>query len=928
MRKVFYSLVLAIVCLLVVQEGFAQKGQISGALTDSSGKSPVAYATITVFTAQDTTIVTYRMSDEAGKFKVPGLPVNKPLRAVITATGFDVWRQEFTLTPDNNQLEIPTIKMLPNVQELEEVLVISERPPVVVRKDTIEFNAAAFKTLPTALVEDLLKKFPGVDVDKEGNITVNGRKVNKMLVEGKEFFGSDPKIASKNLPANLIDKVQVVDDKEELQRNPDLSAGEVGQVINLKLKKSIKQGWFGKLYAGAGTDERYEAGGIVNMFRDTLQVSALGYTNNLNRSGFGYQDVMNIGGFNRNNINSMMVSSTGGFALNDISFGGLGQGLQRTTGGGLNANTLLGKKTTLSLQYFYGQNNGVVQQKTLRQQFFSDTTLYSDRLNDAETNDYSHRISAYLKTQLDSTSTLEYRPSFSFVKKDAHSIDSSFTRSNFDPQINKSINEQQQRSKGFSMQQELSYSKQFKKKGRSFYATLNFNMNNNKADQYNDVENQFYKTNNSTLLQQLRNQDQQSWNGRLYLNYNEPLTKSLSLRFTQTLELFHDKDNIASFEYDHATGKYTIPDETFTNGLERDGLRNSTFAGLSYKYKKWTITPGATWRYLEIDNEFKKDPSLKQSFSFIMPAISIRWDKWSFNYNVFVNEPQITDLQPTVNNTNPLFISMGNPALKPTKSHSLSVNAYSYDAKNSINYNLYLNGAISEDAVIRQRIINDNGVQVSSPVNTDGVWRGQMSASMRKQYKYGSKWKISVGPSVYATYNQSLVLLNQNRSTTKNFMFNPGVNASINWDDKIELNPRYGPAWSKASYEDNIYPGLELWRHTAATDLIVRMPKKIVWETSLDYNYNPQVAAGLQKNIYRWNAAVNFLFLKQDKGQLKLSVFDILNQNNSVYRNISENFITDTETLSLRRYFLLTFTYNIRNFAGGKVGGRDRFLMF
>ncbi|MFD2919622.1 outer membrane beta-barrel protein [Terrimonas rubra] len=927
MRKVFYSLVLSVICLLGVKAGFAQKGQISGSLTDSSGKSPVAYATITVFTAQDTSIVTYRMSDETGKFKVPGLPVNKALRAVITATGFDVWRHEFTLTAENNQLEIPAIKMLPNVQELEEVLVVSERPPVVVRKDTIEFNAAAFKTLPTALVEDLLKKFPGVDVDKEGNITVNGRKVNKMLVEGKEFFGTDPKIASKNLPANLIDKVQVVDDKEELQRNPDLSAGEVGQVINLKLKKSIKQGWFGKLYAGAGTDERYEAGGIVNMFRDTLQVSALGYTNNLNRSGFGYQDVMNIGGFNRNNINSMMVSSTGGFALNDISFGGLGQGLQRTSGGGINANTLLGKKTTLSLQYFYGQNNGVVQQKTLRQQFFSDTTLYSDRVNDAETNDYSHRISAYLKTKLDSTSTLEYRPSFSFVKKDANSTDSSMTTSNFDPLINKSINEQRQRSKGFSMQQELSYSKQFKKKGRSFYATLNFNLNNNKADQYNDVENQFYKTNSSTLLQQLRNQDQHSWNGRLYVNYNEPLTKSLSLRLTQTLELFHDKDNIASFEYDHATGEYIIPDEAFTNGLERDGLRNSTFAGVSYKYKKWTITPGATWRYLQIDNEFKKDPSLKQSFSFIMPAISVRWDKWNFNYNVFVNEPQITDLQPTVNNTNPLFISMGNPALKPTKSHSLSVNAYSYDAKNSINYNLYLNGNISEDAVIRQRTINENGVQVSSPVNTDGVWRGQMSASMRKQYKYGSKWKISAGPSIYATYNQSLVLLNQNRSTTRNFMFNPGVNASINWDDKIELNPRYGPAWSKASYEDNIYPGLELWRHTAATDLIVRMPKKIVWETSLDYNYNPQVAAGLQKNIYRWNAAVNFLFLKQDKGQLKLSVFDILNQNNTVYRNIAENFITDTEILSLRRYFLLTFTYNIRNFAG-KVGGRDRFLMF
>lgn len=928
MRSITVCLVW-ICCLLFPTILFAQnKGQVSGALTDSSGKLPVAYATVTIFNARDTSIVTYRMTDETGKFKVPGLPLNKELRAVITATGYGVFRKEFILAGDSTDMNWGKLTMFSDVQELEEILLVAERPPVVVKKDTIEFNATAFKTLPTALVEDLLRKFPGVDVDKEGNITVNGRKVNRLTVEGKEFFGSDPKVASKNLPANLIDKVQVTDDKEQQQRNPDLAAGELGQVINLKLKKSIKQGWFGKLYAGAGTDERYEAGGIINMFKDTTQVSVLGYTNNLNRSGFGFQDVMNIGGFSRNNVNSIMINSNGGFALNDISFGGMGQGLQRTTGGGANFNTILSKKTTLSMQYFYGQNNGIIQQKSLRQQFFGDTTLYSNRVNDAETNDYSHRISAYIKTKIDSTSTLEYRPSFNIVKKDAWSIDSSETTSNFDPQINKSINEQNQRSNGFSMQHDLSYNKQFKKKGRSLYATLNFSLNNNNTDQYNDVENQFYKTGTSSLLQQLRTQDQQSWNGRVYVNYNEPLTKSLSLRFTQTLEMFHDEDNIASFEYDHATGKYIIPDELFTNGLQRDGLRNSTFAGLNYKYKKWTFTPGATWRYLQIDNDFTKDPSLKQQFSFLMPALSIRWDKWSFNYNVFVNEPQITDLQPTVNNTNPLFITAGNPALKPTKSHSMSVNAYSYDVKNDINYNMYFNGTINQDAVVRQRTIDENGVQVSSPINTDGVWRAQMSASLRKQYKYGAKWKIGLGPSIYATYNQNLVLLNDNRSTAKNFMLNPGLNASFNWDDKVEFNQRYGPTWNKASYEDNVYPGLSLWRHTSVTDLIVRLPKRIVWETSLDYNYNPQVADGIQKNIFRWNAAVNLLFLKQDKGQLKLSVFDILNQNNTVNRSINENFITDSQTLALQRYFLLTFTYNIRNFGGGKVGGRDRFLLF
>src|SRR6185369_74201 len=237
--------------------------------------------------------------------------------------------------------------------------------PVVVKKDTIEFNASSFKTLPTALVEDLLRKLPGVQVDADGNIMANGKKVNRILVDGKAFFGDDPKMATKNLPANVIEKVQVTEDKDEAARNTDGDLTNIGQVINLTLKKGIKKGWFGKAYGGIGTKDRYEIGGIANVYRDTMQLSLLAFSNNVNLSGFSFKEVQDLGGFNRSGFNSMMVTTRGGntgFALNGISFGGIDAGISKSTGVGFNLNHAPTKNKSFFLQYFYGNSNNNVQQ--------------------------------------------------------------------------------------------------------------------------------------------------------------------------------------------------------------------------------------------------------------------------------------------------------------------------------------------------------------------------------------------------------------------------------------------------------------------------------------------------------------------------------------------------------------------------------------
>ena len=912
-------------CSLTVALASMAQGSIKGKLVDSTGKQNLALATVTVFKAKDTAIITYRLSDPQGEFKVPGLPLDVPCRVVISFSGYRVIRKEFELTAAQSQLDLGTFKMYHDAQSLEEVLVTAERPPISVKKDTIEFNATAFKTLPTALVEDLLKKLPGVDIDNSGNITVNGRAVNRILVDGKDFFGGDPKVATRNLPANIIDKVQVVDDKEQLDQDPNINRAQLGQVINLKLKKSIKQGWFGKAYAGGGTDDRYEAGAILNMFRDTLQVSVLGFSNNLNRAGFGLGDVMSTGGFQRSGVNSVAINSDGGFSLNGVSFGGMGQGITRSTGGGININNEFGKKVTLNLQYFYGQNNNRFDQLSNTQQFFQDTSLTTRNLTQQESDEYTHRIGGALRWKLDSFSNLRFTPQLSLKKNLSDRLLASSSGSNYAALLNESNNRQHVQGNDIGYSHNIFYNRTFRKKERTLNINHGFNIYNASNDQFNDITDTFYKAPASKrVLNQLRDRDADNFRVSLSANYNEPLTKTLGLRLSANGEYFKDNDELNTYNKDISGEDYTIINPSLSNGVKRSGSRGSFTSALNWIIKKWTIRPGVTFQTLDIDNEFAKNPTINQNFNYLMPALTVSVKEWFFNYSVNVREPQATDLQPVVDNTNTLYQQLGNPSLVPTQSHNINLNYNKFNTKNNVSLFVYLNGSIDKDAVIRERSVDDKGVQITRPINADGIWRFSGNVNVSKQFKFKSNWQLSIRGSVYTEFNRSLVIVNNNRSEVKNWRSTPTISGSFNMKDKLELTQRYSIGWNRSVYESDVYPDLEVITHTSTSEVIVRLPKHFVWESSIDYIYNPQTAPGVRKSNVRWNAGLNYMFLKDDKGQLKLSVYDLLNQNISVSRVTRENYIQDNQTTILRRYFLLTFTYNIRSF-GAPAGGQRNF---
>ncbi len=929
MRKI--RVVILGILLSITGQAFAQQGTLKGKLFDSVSKQALPLATITVFRAKDTSIVTYRLSDPQGNFKIPGLPSSLDLRAVITSSGYKVYRKEFSFSSSMTELDLGVIHLATDTSELDQVLVIAERPPVSIKKDTIEFNATAFKTLPSALVEDLLKKLPGVEVDPDGNMRVNGRAVNRILVDGKEFFGGDPKVATRNLPANLIDKVQVVDDKEQLTQNPDITKGELGQVINLKLKKAIKKGWFGKAYAGGGSGSKthYELGAIVNSFRDTLQVSALAYSNNLNKSGFSLGDIEKLGGFGRSGFNSLSVWSDGGVAVNGVSFGATGQGIQRSSGGGINISHDPSKKLKLNFQYFYGTINSNYESLANTQQFYRDTTLFTRAESKQVSDDYNHNVSSNIKWTPDSMTNIIFRPNVTFRKNLVDRNMATTNSSNYEPLLNESNNQLHSTTKDVNFSQELTFDRRFRKTGRYFSFYSNMNYNTSRGDQTNNVESVFYDGQpSSDNLDQLRKRDYNNFTINGSITYNEPLSKRWFLRLSNNFDYFKSKDDLNTYDWNPSTNRYELLNADLTNGLDRSGIRNNSTVGISYRYKKLSIQPVLQATILNFSNVYLKGGTIDQHYNYFFPGININYGAFNAGYRASVNAPSAGDLRPVVDNTNPLYQTYGNPNLKPTISHNFNGGLYKFDAKRSINYSVNFNGNVEANSVIRVRSVSDKGVQITQPINVDGIWRINTSLMFSKQYKLINSLTLSLRPSFNYGFSRSVVIVNNVRSRYDSWSTSPAMNVAFNFKDLVEISQRYSVSYRENRYQSSNFRNSFVTTHFSTTELVVRMPKNWVWESSVDYRYNPQVTPGISKNIVRWHGGLNYLFLKEQKGQLRFYVYDILKQAVNSYRTVAENYIQDVQSSTLTRYFLLTFSYNIRDFKGGKVGGRQSIFFF
>ncbi len=914
----------------------AQSGTISGKMTDSSGKKPLALTTITIFKAKDTVIVTYRLTNEVGEFKIPGLPFDIPLRLLATYSGYEGFRQDFTLTAEKPIFNFGSLKMVNTSKQLDEVIVFSERPPVIIRQDTIEFNASAFKTLPTALLEDLLKKLPGMQVDENGDLTYNGRKANRIMVDGKRFFGDDPKMATRNLPSNLVDKIQVTDDKEQIALNNDGDMSNIGVVINLTLKKNIKKALFGKVYGGGGSDGHYETGGIINTFRDTLQMSMLAYSNNINRSGFSIQDVNSLGGFNRSGFNSMSMWTGGGregFAINGISFGGLGSGITTSTGAGFNLNHSPSKKFSLFAQYFYGGSHNDIVSEGNTQRFFGDTILFTKGLGTSVTKTDAHSISAGGNWNKDSLTYMSFSGSavFNTNHSTANSIGTNDNNKLGAVSNGNGNNYTNGSSDAYSYSINLSH-RFAGKKGRSISFYNGFSYTRNPVDYINEsINNYIYPSSSTLVLQQLRSTNSPNTNANLNINYSNLVTSKLTIRLNQRVDYTNLAQLIGVYSKHAANGFYDSLNTLLSNDLRREQLRWGSVFSMSYRINKVSLNFGATQMEQWINNSYAKgSANSKLHYSNLLFNTGLNWKRVNVNISQDVSAPSISYMNPVTDNSNPFYIVNGNPGLLPSKQTNFSINGNIVNIKTNTSYYGNINASTVDDAVIQSLVVNSTGVQVSTPVNVNGVKRLNLNFRVNKQYKKNPRFIFSVDMGANGNYNHTPMLFNNVMSETSSYSLTPSLRFNMNWHDVVEFNPSMNISLRKNTYTNPSFATTDYTGQNLQSEFIVRLPKKFVWETNVAYNYISNLAPGLPKSNVYWNAALTFLMFKEDKGQIKLAVYDILNRNNNVNRWINGNVITDSRTNVLQRYFMLTYTYNIRALAGQKtkVGGKQTGGMF
>lgn len=471
------------------------------------------------------------------------------------------------------------------------------------------------------------------------------------------------------------------------------------------------------------------------------------------------------------------------------------------------------------------------------------------------------------------------------------------------------------------------------KRTRTFSLYHSLSRDDNPSDNITESVNDYlYPSPYTMVFEQLRSNRTPAINANMNASYNDQLTKKLSLRLTTRYTYSKTNQDIFTFGKYRQTGEYDSLNIALSSGLHREESRWYNGISFGYKINKVTVNLGTNWALQWINNNFtsKANASSQQHYSNLLMNMSINWKRYNFNFSQDVSAPFINYLNPVPDSSNPYNIAHGNPGLLPTKRNSFNLNGSFYNVKSNLNISTNAGISFGDNAIIRAVEFGTNGVQTTRPINVNGELNANFSVRVSKQYKRKQGFNFTVETGLYGGLGKIPMYYNKVMSDVTRITAGPSLGLSFNWDDVVEFTQRYAPSYIRNSYSNAIFSNTDAITQSLFGEIIVRMPKKLVWESNVSYRYNNQLAPGIPKDNIYWNAALSLLMLKEDKGQLKLSVYDILNRNNSVFRLINANTIVDNRSNVLQRYFTLTFTYNVRAMGAAKqkVGGKQSLFMF
>jgi hypothetical protein len=898
MKTLLALLILTATCLFASAQN---KASLKGIVTDSLSKSPLEYATVAVVNAKDTSLVAYTITEKNGSFKLTGLPVNRGTKLIISYIGYNTHRQILELKPGEAS-DLGQISL--SGKSLNEVTIKGESSPIVMRKDTIEFSAEAFKTRPNATVEELLMLLPGVQVNMDGSIVINGTGSSKVLVNGKAFFGASGTVATKNLDADMIDKIQVYDDRDEDPLHK-ISQIDVKKIINLKLKSSIKKSTIGKIYASAGTRDRYDVGGIFSTFRDTLQVSIVTTAGNTNARGYGYGDLNEMSGFQR----------SGSSRVNQRNFSGeYVNGFVNDLRNAININNDYGTKLKLNLAYYNLNSSSRTQGKSLTEQTIDSTLLTSAATSGTRKRKHTNIVEGLFEYKPDTANSFKYQPVFEYTPQRNTDFTDASRFNTQNPVLSNSTidNNEKVLNKGFSHW--FNYFHNFKKKGEMVYVGHSLNLNRGTADRFNyDNLASFVPAQPSRLFDRYTDYSTRKNEVTLEGSYVYPFTKKLTVDVFSNTRYYDATDQTLLYDKNLGTGRY----EDFVEGQSTDLTRYTYIQNLKpqliYQFNaNINIRLGLDGEFQYLINRFNSNISdQRQQFFVVLPSVKINAKNFYLDYYVWYLQPGIADMQPITREINPLYKIVGNPDLKPTRSHNLTLNFSKYITPKKLNVNAYLYMKSNTSSFVQQNVLDGNGAITTTTINSGASTYAYASGGIGKQLgnpqKVGANLSVSLSPNL----NSTPFYLNGDKGTQHTYGMSMIVAGSVNYKTALRFNLNYYFSSSLTEYEDLDYHAVKTYSHTIYDAATIRATNKLSFQVNHAFTYNPNVQPGFQKSSHNVYMNATLAMFKKDRGQIKFSVFDLLNQNISVNRYAGANSIVTNEQEILKRYFLLGFQYKI-----------------
>lgn len=917
-------------------EGRQQNILLKGKVVEGPNQQPMIGAVVQVKTVTDSLLVS-AVTGADGTFEV-SRPFIPTVVVEITFLGY----QKISKTHNRgNPLDLGTLLLVEDTKLLGEVVIEGQVPVGEVKGDTTSFNANAFKTRENADAEDLVRKLPGVTI-QNGEIQAKGEQVQRVLVDGREFFGSDPFMALRNLPADVVDRVEILDQRSDQSRLTGFDDGNYSRTINIVTRPDKNSGQFGRIYGGYGTDDRYSAGGNYNIFKGARRISIIGMFNNINQQNFSSQDLVgvNAGASGGNRGPGGGGPGGGGGRPGGQGWGGgnnnflvgQDQGIITTSALGLNYSDKIGQKMNLTGSYFFNSTRNNLNKLTNREIILSETNRQyyeEDLINTVKNN--NHRVNARIEYDITPKHAIIVTPSLNFQSNSTFIDRAGFNFNVNREPLSSTLSRSNATTDGYALSNNFVYRYKFDKQGRTLSTTIFTSWN--KRDQLSELiaaNRDYIRDINDTINQETFGLSD-GFNYRATLQFTEALSDKSLLTLSYQVGNNKTSADQRTFSLMSEMGIMVL-DTALSNVFDNKFIVQRPSAGISYRLKDWNFNANLDYQYAVQNNEsfFPLERTFNQSFSNFLPGLNANYrnqekgTSFRLRYRTNTQEPSVNQLQNVINNQNPLQLSVGNPNLGQSFSHNVFTNFSKINLAKSktfftflfANYNQDFIGTSTfvaqSDTLINGEVLLRSGGQISRPENLQGNFRSRLFVTYGTPIK---KLKSQFNLNSSIAYNRTPGIINLQKNFNNNIDLSQGITLTSNISKDLDFTVSTTGTYTIVN--STLQPTLDQNYYIQNSNIrLYYSPNqgKLFISNIVNNSLYSGLSANLDQSVWLWNIEAGYRFMKDRKGELKMTVFDLLNQNNAIGRTVTDVAIEDTFTVVLQRYAMLTFTYNIGNF--------------